>query len=123
VDEIFFDAGERTLSGFRVALLHDPNKVWVSANIKETHVRHVEVGAAAKIKVDSAPDASVTGRVAVIRDLTVAEAALMPNPNATGVFTKITQRIPVRIELDSGDTYLRPGSMVRVSIERRKAKK
>ncbi|WP_439620126.1 HlyD family secretion protein [Hyphomonas sp.] len=123
VDEIFFDAGERTLSGFRVALLHDPNKVWVSANIKETQVRHVEVGAAAKIKVDSAPDASVTGRVAVIRDLTVAEAALMPNPNATGVFTKITQRIPVRIELDSGDTYLRPGSMVRVSIERRKAKK
>lgn len=123
VDEIFFDAGERTLSGFRVALLHDPNKVWVSANIKETQVRHVEVGAAARIKVDSAPDASVTGRVAVIRDLTVAEAALMPNPNATGVFTKITQRIPVRIELDSGDTYLRPGSMVRVSIERHKAKK
>lgn len=123
VDEIFFDAGERTLSGFRVALLHDPNKVWVSANIKETQVRHVEIGAAARIKVDSAPDASVTGRVAVIRDLTVAEAALMPNPNATGVFTKITQRIPVRIELDSGDTYLRPGSMVRVSIERHKAKK
>mgnify|MGYP003624336961 FL=1 len=123
VDETFFDAGERTLAGFRVALLHDPSKVWVAANIKETQVRHVEVGALANIKVDSAPDASVTGRVTVIRDLTVAEAALMPNPNATGVFTKITQRIPVRIELDSRDTHLRPGSMVRVSIERRRAKK
>ena len=57
------------------------------------------------------------------RVLTVAEAALMPNPNATGVFTKITQRIPVRIDLDPGDTHLRPGSMVRVAIERRKAEK
>jgi len=123
VDETFFDAGERTLSGFRVALLHDPGKVWVSANIKETQVRYVKVGALAHIKVDSAPGANVTGRVSVIRDLTVAEAALMPNPNATGVFTKITQRIPVRIELDPGDTHLRPGSMVRVAIERRKAEK
>ena len=123
VDETFFDAGERTLAGFRVALLHDPGKVWVSANIKETQVRYVKVGAPAHIKVDSAPGANITGRVSVIRDLTVAEAALMPNPNATGVFTKITQRIPVRIDLDPGDTHLRPGSMVRVAIERRKAEK
>lgn len=123
VDETFFDAGERTLAGFRVALLHDPGNVWVSANIKETQVRYVEVGAPANIKVDSAPGARITGRVSVIRDLTVAEAALMPNPNATGVFTKITQRIPVRIDIDQGDTQLRPGSMVRVAIERRKARK
>ena len=123
MDETFFDAGERTLAGFRVALLHDPGKVWVSANIKETQVRYVKVGALAHIKVDSAPGANITGRVSVIRDLTVAEAALMPNPNATGVFTKITQRIPVRIDLDPGDTHLRPGSMVRVAIERRKAEK
>ena len=92
VDEMFFDAGERTLAGFRAALLHDPQKVWVSANIKETQVRYVKVGAPANIKVDSAPGAGVTGRVSVIHDLTVAEAALMPNPNATGVFTKITHR-------------------------------
>jgi membrane fusion protein (multidrug efflux system) len=123
VDEMFFDAGERTLAGFRVALLHDPRKVWVSANIKETQVRYVKVSAPATVKVDSAPGASVTGHVSVIRDLTVAEAALMPNPNATGVFTKITQRIPIRIDLDPGDTHLRPGSMVRVSIERHKAQK
>jgi membrane fusion protein, multidrug efflux system len=123
VDETFFDAGERTLAGFRVALLHDPGNVWVSANVKETQVRYVQVGAPAHIKVDSAPGANITGRVSVIRDLTVAEAALMPNPNATGVFTKITQRIPVRIELDPGDAHLRPGSMVRVAIERRRAEK
>ncbi|MEH6409916.1 MAG: HlyD family secretion protein [Hyphomonas sp.] len=123
VDEMFFDAGERTLAGFRVALLHDPEKVWVSANIKETQIRYVKVGASANVKVDSAPGAGVTGRVSVIRDLTVSESSLMPNPNATGVFTKITQRIPVRIDLDPGDAHLRPGSMVRVSIARRKEKK
>lgn len=122
VDEMFFDAGERSLSGFRVALIHDPDKVWVSANIRETHIRHVKVGAPARIKVDSDPGAIVTGRVSVIRQLTVSEAALMPNPNATGIFTKITQRIPVRIDLDQANTQLRPGSMVHVSIERRREK-
>ncbi|MEO0982632.1 MAG: efflux RND transporter periplasmic adaptor subunit [Pseudomonadota bacterium] len=118
VDEVFVDPGERALQGFRVALLHDPEAVWVSANVKETQIRHVRVGAPVRIKVDSAPSAKVSGRVAVIRDLTVAESALMPNPNATGVFTKITQRIPVKILLDETDAVLRPGSMARVAIER-----
>ena len=118
VDELFYDVGEHTLLGFRVALLHNPDTVWVNANIKETEVRHVHPGARVDIRVDSAPDAEVTGRVALVRDLTVAEAAMMPNPNATGVFTKITQRIPIRIEIDSTDIRLRPGTMVTVKIDK-----
>lgn len=122
VDELFFDTGERTLQGFRVALLHDPEQVWIAANVKETQVRHVEIGAPVEIKVDSDPGAEVTGRVAVVRDLTLAEAALMPNPNATGVFTKITQRIPVTIDIEETNAALRPGSMVRVSIRKTHAR-
>jgi membrane fusion protein (multidrug efflux system) len=118
VDELFFDIGERSLQGFRVALIHNPDQVWVSANIKETEIRKVRPGARVEIHVDSAPNDTVTGRVAVVRDLTVAEMALMPNPNASGVFTKITQRIPIRIELDDTSVALRPGSMVRVTIDR-----
>lgn len=118
VDELFFDIGERSLQGFRVALMHNPDQVWVSANIKETEIRKVRPGARVEIHVDSAPNETVTGRVAVVRDLTVAEMALMPNPNASGVFTKITQRIPIRIELDDTSVALRPGSMVRVTIDR-----
>ncbi|MBR9834510.1 MAG: HlyD family secretion protein [Alphaproteobacteria bacterium] len=118
VDELFFDIGERSLQGFRVALMHNPDQVWVSANIKETEIRKVRPGARVEIHVDSAPNDTVTGRVAVVRDLTVAEMALMPNPNASGVFTKITQRIPIRIELDDTSVALRPGSMVRVTIDR-----
>ncbi len=118
IDELFYDPGEHSLQGFRMALLHDPDKVWVRANIKETEVRHVQPGAKVLVRVDSAPGANVTGRVALVRELTVAEAALMPNPNATGVFTKITQRIPIRIELDPTDIALRPGTMVSVEIAR-----
>lgn len=118
VDELFYDVGEHTLPGFRVALLHNPDTVWVNANIKETQVRYVYPGAPVDIHVDSAPDADVTGRVTLVRDLTVAEAAMMPNPNATGVFTKITQRIPVKIAIDSADVRLRPGTMVTVRIDK-----
>ena len=118
IDELFFDVGERTLQGFRVVLLHNPDDVWISANIKETEIRKIKVGDRVRIHVDSLPNAKVTGSISTIRELTISEMGLMPNPNATGVFTKITQRIPIRIDLDDGDAQLRPGSMVRVKIAR-----
>ncbi|MCA8899005.1 MAG: HlyD family secretion protein [Hyphomonas sp.] len=121
VDELFYDAGEHSLRGFRMALLHDPNAVRVSANIKETDIRNVQVGAPVLVRADSEPGKLIKGHVARVHDATIAEAALMPNPNANGVFTKITQRISVRIDLDPTDVRLRPGSMVRVRIHKQKA--
>lgn len=118
VDEMFFELGEHSLRGYRMALLHDPGAVWVSANIKETDIRHVRRGAEALVRADSHPAEQITGRVARIHDATIAEAALMPNPNAHGVFTKITQRISVRIDIDPAEAELRPGSMVRVRIRK-----
>lgn len=118
IDELFFDVGERTLQGFRVVLLHNPDGVWISANIKETEIRKIEVGDRVRIHIDSLPNTKVTGSVSTIRELTISELGLMPNPNATGVFTKITQRIPIRIDLDDTDAQLRPGSMARVKISR-----
>jgi len=122
IDELFYDVGEHSLHGFRVALMHDPDAVWVSANIKETDIRKVAPGAEVRVKADSDPGAKITGRVTRIHDATMGEAALMPNPNANGVFTKITQRITVRIDLDeAGQTpglRLRPGTMVSVRIRK-----
>ena len=118
VDEIFYDEGEHSLRGFRMALLHNPDSVRVSANIKETDIRHVAIGAPVEIKVDSYPGLDLSGTVAQIHDATIAEAALMPNPNANGVFTKITQRIAVRIEIDTADVPLRPGTMVQIRIRK-----
>ncbi|MGB3624251.1 MAG: HlyD family secretion protein, partial [Henriciella sp.] len=118
VDELFYDAGEHSLRGFRMALVHNPGNVWVSANIKETDIRHIRQGAPVTVRVDSYPDLSFEGEVERIHDATIAEAALMPNPNANGVFTKITQRIGVSIVLDDASVPLRPGTMVRVRIEK-----
>ncbi|MFN3910689.1 HlyD family secretion protein [Hyphomonas sp.] len=118
VDELFYDAGEHSLRGFRMALMHNPADVWVTANIKETDIRNIQPGAAVLVTADSNPANALKGRVAGIRETTLSEASMMPNPNANGVFTKITQRIKVRIELDSTDVHLRAGTMVRVRIRK-----
>lgn len=118
VDELFFDNGEHSLRGYRMALLHDPGAVWVSANIKETDIRHVQPSARAFVRADSDPSVEISGHVARIHDATIGEAAMMPNPNANGVFTKITQRIRVRVELDPTEVDLRPGTMVRIRIRK-----
>ncbi|MFN3609370.1 MAG: HlyD family secretion protein [Hyphomonas sp.] len=118
VDELFFDMGEHSLRGYRMALVHDPDAVWVSANIKETEIRHVRPSAEVLVRADSDPSRVIAGRVARIHDATLGEAAMMSNPNANGVFTKITQRVGVRIELERTEVELRPGTMVRVRIKK-----
>ncbi len=118
VDKLFYDVGEHSLQGFRMALLHDPSSLWVSANIKETELRHVAPGARAEIRPDAAPGERIEGRVERINALTLSEAGMMPNPNANGVFTKITQRVEVRIALPDDSPPLPPGSMVRVRIDK-----
>ncbi|MDP1556513.1 MAG: HlyD family secretion protein [Hyphomonas sp.] len=118
IDELFYDAGEHSLHGFRMALMHDPEAVWVSANIKETDIRNVHPGAEVKVKADSNPSSTIRGRVTRVREATLSEAAMMPNPNASGVFTKITQRIKVRIDLEPTDVHLRAGTMVTVRIRK-----
>ena len=120
IDELFYDAGEHSLRGFRMALMHDPDSVWVSANIKETDIRSVAPGAAVLVRADSHPSAPLKGRVSRIREATLSEAAMMPNPNANGVFTKITQRIKIRIDLEPSDVHLRTGTMVTVRIRKSK---
>ena len=123
IDELFYDAGEHSLRGFRMALMHDPAAVWISANIKETDIRNVHPGAKVLVRADSDPSKVLDGHVTGIREATLSEASMMPNPNANGVFTKITQRINVKIDLDPSDVHLRTGSMVRVRIAKSESPK
>lgn len=118
IDELFYDAGEHSLRGFRMALMHDPSDVWVTANIKETDIRNIHPGASVLVTADSNPSNALKGHITSIRETTLSEASMMPNPNANGVFTKITQRIKVRIDLDPADVHLRTGTMVRVRIRK-----
>jgi membrane fusion protein, multidrug efflux system len=94
-------------------------KVYVIANYKETQLTHVEPGQPVEITVDSFPREKLRGRVERISPATGAEVALLPPDNATGNFTKVVQRIPVRIQLDDNQpllTRLVPGMSVVTSI-------
>lgn len=116
VDEVFADEGEYVTPGTRIALVHDPSDIWIEANIKETEIGHVREGAHVSISFDALPGKSCSGKVERIRSAAAAEFALIPNANPTGVFTKITQRIPVRIALGEDCPRARPGSMVTLKI-------
>lgn len=120
VDRIFVEGGEYVTSGQRLALVHDPGKIWVEANIKETHIRKLEIGQPVDVDVDAYPDHQFKGQVVSIGNATTGNFALLPNPNPSGNFTKITQRLPVRIKLEQTESMLRPGMMVEVRIDVRK---
>ncbi len=116
VSRAFVDPGEYVEAGQRIALLHDPEKIYVEANIRETDIRHIALGREVRVEVDAYPELSFTGRVAMIGQAATSEFALLPNPNPSGQFTKVTQRLPVRIAVGQEDGVLRPGMMVEVFI-------
>src|SRR5215813_7612879 len=89
--------------------------VWVQANYKETQVRHIRTGDPADIRLDAFPGVTLRGKVEEVAPASGSQFALLPPDNATGNFTKIVQRVPVKIVLDSGQTTigrLRPGLSV-----------
>ncbi|HKG33804.1 MAG TPA: HlyD family secretion protein [Gemmatimonadales bacterium] len=102
-----------------MSIVPDEN-VWVTANLKETQLTHVRVGDRAEFTVDAYPGRSFEGRVESLSPATGARFALLPPDNATGNFTKVVQRIPVRIAVDQpagSPVPLRPGMSVDVTIE------
>jgi membrane fusion protein (multidrug efflux system) len=89
--------------------------VWVQANYKETQVRHMRAGDPARISVDAFPGLTLNGKVDQVAPASGSQFALLPPDNATGNFTKIVQRVPVKITFDSGQPAagrLRPGLSV-----------
>lgn len=116
VDRTFAKQGEFVAPGQRLLMIHDPGKVWIEANVKETEVRHLRAGSPALVTVDAYPGQKFEGRVTRVGHAATSEFALLPNPNPSGNFTKITQRLPVRILLDNPGVDLRPGMMVEVVV-------
>ena len=96
--------------------------VWVVANLKETQIERVVPGAPAEITADAYPGRTFQGYVESLSPATGAKFSLLPPDNATGNFTKIVQRIPVRVRLDTPPDSLhplRPGMSVDVTIRKR----
>ncbi|MGH8742538.1 MAG: HlyD family secretion protein, partial [Burkholderiales bacterium] len=115
----FAHQGEHVSPGQRILMFHDPREIWVEANVRETEVEHLKPGMKAEIRVDAYPGKVFAGEVFRIGQTATSKFALLPDPNPSGNFTKITQRLPVRIRLAEKDPALRPGMMVEVSIATR----
>jgi membrane fusion protein, multidrug efflux system len=91
---------------------------WVQANFRETQLTNVKVGDPAEIRIDVYPGRVIKGRVLEIAPASGSQFALLPPDNATGNFTKVVQRVPVKIALDDSafTSQLRPGISAVVTV-------
>ena len=116
--------GDLVSSGQRLMALVPTRQLYIDANFKETQIQHLEPGSKVKVHVDAYSDDAITGTVESIAPASGSVFSLLPPENATGNFTKIIQRVPVRIALpqdalDSG--RLRAGLSVVVDVDTRTA--
>jgi len=112
-------AGQYVRPGTQVISIVPLDTVWVVANYKETQLTRVTVGQQASITIDTYPGITITGHVDSIAPASGSQFSLLPPDNATGNFTKVVQRIPVKIVLDPGHALtgqLRPGMSVIATI-------
>jgi membrane fusion protein (multidrug efflux system) len=116
VDKTFIHSGDYVQAGQWLMMLHDPNDIWVEASVKETVIGKVRVGQPVNIKVDAYPNFVLHGQVFRVGNAATNQFALLPSPNPSGNFTKITQRVPVRIAIEKPKQQLQPGLMVEVSF-------
>jgi membrane fusion protein, multidrug efflux system len=120
ITRTFVTEGEFVSPGQRIALVHDPEDIWVEALVKETDIRKLSLGQVAMISVDAYPDQKFEGKIVRIGHAATSQFSLLPNPNPSGNFTKITQRLPVKVALAQRNGMLKPGMMVEVSVDVRK---
>ena len=121
--------GDKTVSvgdylqvGTQVMAVVPLDQVYVTANYKETQLEGMQAGQPVDVEVDSFPDLKVTGKVDSISPSSGQEFALLPPDNATGNFTKIVQRVPVKIDLNLNQNLigkLLPGMSVEPDVDTR----
>ncbi|WP_162938798.1 HlyD family secretion protein [Brevundimonas naejangsanensis] len=117
--EVTVRQGQQVAVGTQLTALV-PDVVWVTANMKETQMRDVRVGQPVEITVDALGGRVLTGEVERISPATGSEFSVIRPDNATGNFTKVAQRIPVRIAVDPGQAgveRLAPGMSVTARIK------
>jgi membrane fusion protein (multidrug efflux system) len=111
--------GQYVTAGTQLMAVVPLHAVYVVANFKETQLTHVRAGQPVRISVDTFPGVQLTGRVDSLSPASGLEFSLLPPDNATGNFTKIVQRIPVKIVVDDSELSgrLRPGMSVGPTID------
>ena len=113
------EQGQFIQIGTPLFTLVNDQKIWIIANFKENQIKNISEGQLVDIKVDGYPKLQVQGEVVSLSDATGARFSLLPPDDATGNFIKVTQRIPIKIEIKDDEKYrniLRAGMSVTVSI-------
>ena len=114
--------GQYVKAGTQLLSLVPLTQLYVTANFKETQLTHMRPGQLAAVAVDAYPDLTIDGRVESFAPASGAQFSLLPPDNATGNFTKIVQRVPVRVALPASSPLigrLRPGLSVTVTVDTR----
>lgn len=117
--------GQLVQPGLRLMSIVPVQKLYVSANFKETQLTLMRIGQPVTIKVDALGGVEFHGKLESLSPGTGAQFSLLPPQNATGNFTKIVQRVPVRISIDAGPlarSLLVPGMSAEVTVDTRSAR-
>ena len=116
--------GDVMAAGQAMFSLYDLKDVWVLANLEETKMENVKIGDEVEIHVDAYPDKKFQGKIFVIKGAAASEFSLIPQDNATGNYTKVAQRVPLKITIEGSKgpqeddcLYLFPGMSAEVKIK------
>ena len=114
------EVGDRVQAGQTLMVVVEP-QVWVVANFKETQLARMRPGQPVEVDIDAIPERTLKGTIESVAPASGAQFALLPPDNATGNFTKVVQRVPVKIALDPADLQglgdrVRPGLSAVVSV-------
>jgi membrane fusion protein (multidrug efflux system) len=117
-------AGDVVQPGQPIFSIYDLQHLWVTANFEETNLASIHLNDPVEISVDAYPDAHFEGKVIQLGANTASEFSLIPPNNASGNFTKVTQRVPVKISIEDTDSsgqsslpQLLPGMSVEVKVK------
>ncbi|MEA5459954.1 HlyD family secretion protein [Arcicella sp. LKC2W] len=113
------EAGQFIQAGQPLMTVVQDTNFWVVANFKETQVSRLVIGAEVELKLDAYPNRILKGKIVSIAESTGAKTSLLPPDNASGNFVKVTQRVPVKIEIEDlqkNKDILRAGLSLEVSV-------
>ncbi len=111
--------GDVIRQGQPMLTMYDRERVWILANLSEKKIEHVKIGDPVDIHIDAYPGKTFRGKVFVIKSAAASQFSVIPQNNATGNYTKVAQRIPIKISIESPsikDLYIFPGMNAEVKI-------
>ena len=109
--------GDFISPGFPIFSVYDQENIYITANLEEVKMGGVKLGQTVDIEADAYPGTDFKGKVIKVGTASIAKFALIPRDTSAGEFTKVVQRIPIKISVEDPDRLLRPGLSVRANIK------